>query len=528
MNGHAPLTYEEQTLLDEKRSSSSSDLDSSDISSSSSSINNDYHILPLSTPRQPPSPPIPRSLPLRTLHFLLPSFLPLCSSSSRPHKLHPTSYLDGLRGLAALFVFFCHYTYTSYVIAHGYGYIYTPPTQVDSTDPPPIHPPTSPTPNNHSLLKLPLIRLFYSGPPMVCVFFIISGYALSLKPVLLIHSRNYSSLNSTISSLVFRRAIRLFLPCAISTLFIVILVRLDLYEWTRSFAYDAKYIRNVQEIHYEKKSSFTAQLNEWAKMLFEFIHVWDWESFVGWTNIDVHLWTIPVEFRASMMLFLGLMGTSKVRVKWRYLGILGMGAFAFWSGRWEVVLFLWGWFLAEIDQTTHCKKVKGKGKGKGKGWVWGLLGWVGLYLMSQPDYGSQQTPGWIFLCRLIPSWWKQGEEYRFWQSLGSMLFVLSCGKSKGWKRCFEMRQIQYLGRISYALYLMHGPVLHTVGYAVERMVWVNLTGVETEFRYNLGFVLASLVVVPVVIWVSDFFWRGVDEPIVRFAKWVERRVSISE
>ncbi|KAK3985004.1 acyltransferase family-domain-containing protein [Cladorrhinum sp. PSN332] len=528
MNGHAPsqhtLTCEENmVLLDEKSPS--------DIESEAGRADLSSRFSPPSSSPHPTTLRQPRSLVLRTVIFLLPSFLQP-RGGSVPPRLSPTAYLDGMRGLAALFVFFCHYTYTCYVIAHGYGY-----------EPPLRPPPTTPTPNNFALLKLPFLRLFYSGPPMVCVFFVISGYALSLRPLTQIRSRQFSSLSATLSSLIFRRAIRLFLPCAVSTLLIVAMARIGLYEWTREFAYDEAYMRNVQETHFRsggKEASLRGQVAEWAGMLFEFVHVWDWEAFGGSTGIDVHLWTIPVEFRASMFVFLGVAGLSRLKAKWRFLGLAGLGLFAFRSARWEVMLFYWGVGLAEVDAGRWWmrdkpalgeekeKKRNIRGGRESKHWksFWAALSVLGLYLMSQPDYGSDETPGWVFLTGIIPGWWKDG--HRFWQSFGAMLFVLAVGRSRGWQRLFESSMVQYLGRISYAMYLMHGPVLHTVGYAIERWVWTNVTGIETLRAYNAGFALASVFVVPIVIWVSDVFWRGVDAPVVKFAKRVEGFCSISE
>jgi peptidoglycan/LPS O-acetylase OafA/YrhL len=156
--------------------------------------------------------------------------------------------------------------------------------------------------------------------------------------------------------------------------------------------------------------------------------------------------------------------------------------------------------------------------------MWTALSIVGMYLMSQPDVGGAETPGWVFLTSLIPSWWD--DEHRYWQSAGAILFVLAVGRSRGWQRFFNLDVVQYFGKISYPLYLMHGPVLHTVGYAIQRWAW-GLTGVEGS-AYAWGFALAAVFIVPVVIWVSDVFWRAVDAPVVRLAKWLEATCSISE
>lgn len=583
--------------------------------------------------------------------------------NEKPRALSTTAYLDGMRGIAAFSVFLCHYFYTCFVIAEGWGS----------------------GGSNYHFLKLPFIRLFYSGPPMVCIFFVISGYALSLKPLKLIHSassspssstpartneHSYSKLLETLSSLVFRRGLRLFLPPAISTFIIVLLLRLGVYEWNRSFASDAEFLRNVQEIHYTRFDSATEQFFDWAYAVLNFVHLWDWDAFAGSTGIDVHLWTIPVEFRASMALFLTILGTARLRTRGRIGVILGWCVFAFLWERWEMCLFWMGMVLAEVDvaresaATMENELVKMSGGGGegvlpvvqpvvlartgdvmprqqlhhqqrhpqsypnaategvssdpskvhtrsegmpsesmpstslpfshsserpsistryrsgsepllstdfsfahpfqqprprsspaitasppsliGNAILPTILLTLSLYLLSQPDINSHLTPGWIFLTSLVPHWWT--EHYRFYQSIGAVLFVSavseypSSASSRGSvtvghstpifsqylnpKAIFESSIAQYLGKISYAIYLVHGPVLHTLGYTVMKFTWTHVTGTETDRQYITGFVLASFLVVPLVVWVADIFWRGVDEPVVKFARRVEERVVV--
>jgi peptidoglycan/LPS O-acetylase OafA/YrhL len=69
------------------------------------------------------------------------------------------------------------------------------------------------------------------------------------------------------------------------------------------------------------------------------------------------------------------------------------------------------------------------------------------------------------------------------------VFIMAVGRSRGWQRFFNLTVVQYFGKISYAIYLMHGPVLHTVGYAIERWAW-GVTGIEGR-EYEGGFMLAA-------------------------------------
>ncbi|EAQ92431.1 hypothetical protein CHGG_00666 [Chaetomium globosum CBS 148.51] len=524
----------------------------------------------------------------RTLFFLLPSFIQPFLSRQRYHhhknnpplpprpttpQPGPTAYLDGMRGLAALIVFFCHFLYTSFAIAPGYGAGSV--TTAATTTPTGNHNDSNnPKPANHHyhLPLLPFIRLLFSGPPMVCVFFIISGYALSLRP--LTHAATTTTTTTTtptttqtahtaLTSLIFRRAPRLFLPAFASTLLITLLVASGVYERTRAVAADPALLRNVREPHVGFDvtdndgggggggggSVFALAVWAWAGEMARFVHVWDWREFGGSTVLDVHLWTVPVEFRCSMVLFLTLAGTLGLRRGWRLGVVAGLVVFVYCSKRWEMVLFYAGLVLAELDAARgahgHAPALpvsvpvpglmsgpssrasspspSGLKRRTAKRVMWAALSIVGLFLMSQPDERGAETPGWVLLTSLIPEWWT--DEHRYWQSAGAILFVLAVGRSRGWQRFFNLSVPQYFGKISYAIYLMHGPVIHTVGYAIEGWAW-GLTGTEGR-AYEAGFALAAVFVVPIVIWVSDVFWRAVDAPIVRFAKWLEATCSKS-
>ncbi|KAI1105332.1 acyltransferase [Jackrogersella minutella] len=455
--------------------------------------------------------------------FLLPSFVQhRCARERfRTEKLHPTAYLDGMRGLAALFVFFCHYFYTAFRIAEGWGR--------DGV--------------NHEIWRLPFIRLLYSGPSMVCIFFVVSGYALSLKPLKQARSRSFDGLSQTMTSFVFRRFFRLYLPPLISTFAVLVLLRLGVYELTRDFANDREYLHNVTEHHPVLEETLRKQLRHWMHEMYNFIHVWDWEKFGGATGYDVHLWTIPVEFRCSMLLFLVMIGTARLRTGVRFLCISVLMWFVLRSDKWEMFLFLWGMTLAELDLIRGAhepnpaqspsppitllpieKTPSVPEKRRTCNLWWTLISVPALYLMSGPDAGPEGVPGWEYLGTYIPEWFS--EKYRYYQMIGSIIFVFCTARSTTWQRFFTSPYVQYFGKISYALYLMHGPVMHTVGYMVEERAW-DYTGTE-GLAYNWGAIIAGAVNIPLVIWAADVFWRAVDAPTVRFTKWLESKLSIED
>lgn len=244
---------------------------------------------------------------------------------------------------------------------------------------------------------------------------------------------------------------------------------------------------------------------------------------------DVHLWTIPIEYRCSLFLFLVVVGTARLQTRFRFMTVLGIAWFSYRNSRWEFILFLGGMLIAEMDiirgahtpaPTLPQDEKQAPSNGRLKSLFWTLLSILGLYLLGQPDGRSEETPGWVYLSSIIPKWWDE-EPYRYWQTAGAILFVIAVSHSPTWQRFFNTSVVQYFGKISYAIYLMHGPIMHLVGYHWEKWAY-SITGVE-GYWYNAGFVLGACCCIPTVVWAADIFWRAVDIPTVKFAKWFESK-----
>jgi peptidoglycan/LPS O-acetylase OafA/YrhL len=500
------MTQEAYSVLDEKRA-----LENASQTIECPPSPRTYLREAFSNPQGALIPPGIRLLAYRLCFILLPSFVQrrITGETSKPEKLYPTSHLDGIRGLAAFFVFFCHLSYSCFIITYGFG--------------------LGEDGDNYHLLQLPIIRLFYSGPPMVSIFFIVSGYALSLKPLKQMRGQQWDSLLNTLSSSIFRRGFRLFLPTTISTFMIVLALRAGWYESTRAFADNPDMLRNIREYHPFRHYTFHDQFWDWVWTQHNFLSVWSWDVYAGSTRYDVHLWTIPTEFRSSLFLFLCLAGTARCRSYIRLATLAGIAYFVLRSDRWELMLFLSGAILAELDLARSARMLAHGEKHirmtpLRKAW-WMTVGIVALYLMSQPDEFGDETPGWIYLSSLIPPWFST--PYRWWQSLGAVLFVWAVNNAPFMQKPFNTPSVQYLGKISYALYLMHGPVIHTIGYQIEPWAW-SITGSDTEVQYKAGFLLAAAFIIPCLIWMADVFWRMVDIPCVKIARWIETKCIVED
>ncbi|KAH7153550.1 acyltransferase family-domain-containing protein [Dactylonectria macrodidyma] len=367
------------------------------------------------------------SLAARLTWFLVPRFLQsrIIREPIHPAKPGPTAYLDGIRAIAALIVYFFHFSYQSF------------------------------------------------GLTAVSIFFIISSYALSYKPIKNMRSGNVRDFSTGLSSM------------------------------SRDIATSPIYFKGFRELHTPRLPTAYEQWVEWARTVYEAFRVFSWEHWAEFRKYDLHLWTIPYEFRCSLFLFLILMGTARLRSRYR----LTTHAF--------VMCFTYA-----HSRGAHVSAPALPLEERGKGIFWHLMGVLALYLMCQPQDSGEITPGWVYLTSLIPDWW-DAVKCRYWQGVGSVLFVLTVGHSAWWQRVFNSSFAQYFGKISFSLYLMHGPVTKVIGYHFQKRAW-DITGVEGN-SYVFGFYLGAIFCVPTVIWFADVFWRAVDIPTMKFARWVKKK-----
>src|ERR1700712_4308318 len=158
-----------------------------------------------------------------TWQTIRPSFF--TPSSPNPPTLRRTSYLDGLRGFAALVVYIQHHQLWAHaaieapkVFENAYGYE-----------------------GKYFFSALPGVRTFFSGGHFaVTVFFVISGYVLSTKPLSLIQSGDYVKLGDNLASALFRRWLRLHIP-VICTTFLYITSWHAFGIWTANSEHQSNY-----------------------------------------------------------------------------------------------------------------------------------------------------------------------------------------------------------------------------------------------------------------------------------------------
>lgn len=447
---------------------------------------------------------------------LTPSFLQryVGANPPQPAKLHAIAALDGLRGWACLLVFNFHFLFTyTWKVAVGWGFAN----------------------ENFGIHQLPIVHMLISGHIMVAIFFVISGYVLSYKPLKTIRSRSFEQTFTVLASSTFRRALRLYIPSIVGLTCVFVAVRLGLYNYSWGVIKEGHTILGTNEQHPPVYKSLYKQSWDFYYTVAHLMNPFDWGLY--YNNYNPHLWTIPVELRSSMVLFLATLGTSRLTAQLRMPIVATLIWFCMRYGRWDVVLFLVGMLMAEIDlingtwekppnaaeEKPNIRLVR-SGKvlasiSRRRFWISMFV--VGLYFGSTPNIGFKWTPFYRWMWDATP--WTYPEPHRFPQTIGAALIVFSINHSPDIQKLFTNPLSQYLGKISFAFYIVHGPILHCLGYSIMPTIWA-MTGKETNFQYCFGFLIGWLICLPLSIWAGDIYWRAVDIPSVKFARWLEDRV----
>lgn len=441
----------------------------------------------------------------------------LCSNIFRPslwHSAHKrtkqtlkrTAYLDGLRGFAALLVYSIHHevwSHNPYILENAFAWD-----------------------NQYYFVCFPGIRIFFSGGHIaVAIFFVISGYVLSAKPLSLIHARDTVQLADNLSSALFRRWLRLFIP-VLGTTFI----------WMTSW--HVLKIRSSNSIAEPPEKTYADELWKWYCDFKNFSFIFTGEA---WNKYNDHTWSIAMEFRGSIVVYTALLALSRCKTNARLLCEVGLiFYFLYVVDGWFCALFIVGMLFCDLDLLTakgqlpaifsRLKPIQG--------WIYYVLLLISLYLGGVPSISNdirhlRESPGWYLLSFLKPQavydfrWF-----FRFW---AATLAMIAIPRISWLKAFFETSFCQYLGKISFGFYLVHGPVLWALGdrlYAATGRIldnhleivpgWINLFPFPRwgPFGLEINYLIPHLILLPFTLWLAEVVTKLFDEPSVKFSSWL--------
>lgn len=229
-----------------------------------------------------------------------------------------------------------------------------------------------------------------------------------------------------------------------------------------------------------------------------------------------------------MIVFLTVLGIARAKTWAKILILLGLVYWCHFNARWEPATFLTGILLAELSfQRPKYMKNPLFRDHLAPRIVWTVLFLFGVYVGSHPQKEPELAPGYQALMSYVPSWYNDNKEV-FWLAIGGPITILALEHAKFLQDMFTTRFAQYLGDISFSLYMLHFQIMCTMGHWLVPKC-MNWTGgwANGQLGFASGMTMAMLILMPVTFWASDVFSRLVDVKSVKFAKWVSEQIFTS-
>lgn len=365
---------------------------------------------------------------------------------------------DGLRGLAALSVVFTHFiaAFLPSVLRHNYPEL--------SQAPPTLSP-------TLELLSLPFPSVLYNGHFAVLLFFVLSGYVLT-KPYFL--ERDITTLKKRLWS----RYLRLNLPIAAAVVLSYLVFKLGLYFNVEAAPLSGSTFAWL-------RSQYSSDIPT-SKAVLEATY----QSIVFGSGVLLPpLWTLKVEFIGSIYLLLFYIIKPADRHILPLLALLAMIAVIHRSDAVYYAAILFGSVLNKVQLQRGC--------------AWGAFT-LGIYFAGyQADssmYAALPSAALVSTSSTLTK--------TIYNTFGAALVTAAVVSGGMGRTLLEHRIVQFLGRISFSIYLLHFIVLCSLA----SYLYVVMPRTPT----NLALILSVYVTTCIVL--SAAFERVIDRPAIAVAR----------
>jgi peptidoglycan/LPS O-acetylase OafA/YrhL len=374
-------------------------------------------------------------------------------------------YLEALRGLAALIVVFHHYLAAFYPYA-TLGGAYRPHETWERW-----------------FLATPL-GFFAAAHFAVCLFFILSGYVLSLP----FFGSTAKDDDSLLAALV-KRPFRLVGLVIASELLAFVLLKLHWYFNVEASAvtHSAPWFREW----------WMTTNDRYFRLFWDFLT----RPFEAGASYNPPLWTIRIELYGSFIVFIFLLLFRRNRLKpLAYLVALLMLHRGLYMG------FLIGVMLADFSRNCPDQMEKHT-----RSPLSPCLLVVGIFFASFPFYAGTALQGTVYVA--LPNLPLLDGGYSM---LGAILIFIGVLLGPRTQALLSWAPLQFLGRISYALYAFHFLLLGSFS------AWLFLK-LMPSLGYNSAFLWTFAVSLVILLVASHLISLWIDAPVTRLANFIGSR-----
>ena len=207
---------------------------------------------------------------------------------------------------------------------------------------------------------------------------------------------------------------------------------------------------------------------------------------------------------------------------------------------WYLAFFMAGMLLQEVEQWLDTRHVPSFPYSSAP--ILALIFLLfSMYLGGIPHCVNaaciRDNPGWFILSFLAPSIDLAYDPKWHYLLPAAVLLIMSIKRIPWLIRFFERPFSQYLGRISYSLYLVHGPVMcvfadtlyAAVGWGergsvvhscLEPLVGVLPLPSWGPLGMETAFLVPQIILIPLTFGLANFVTWSIDKPSMGFSRWL--------
>lgn len=303
------------------------------------------------------------------------------------------------------------------------------------------------------LVQYPFIRVLFQGRIGVAVFAMVTGYVCALKPIRLSHQGQQAAAAKSMGKSALRRVPRLILPAAFATFLTWVALQFGAYH-TAAYC-DSWWLRETGP---KPQPTFWRAI---CSLFNNIISTWT----AGGNYIDANQWTLLPLLLGSFWVYVFLLATVYVQPRYRMMMAMAMWLYFILANDPTFGMqFFFGVFLSDVQNHPSGNKLLNDHPRIARILCpfFLILGtFVASYPEAHPDRVSWARHLHNVLAAILPG--SARDLYpRFASGLGVQLMAIGLHFSPKMRDVLSNRAFLWLGKQSFAVYLLHGPLLRSV------------------------------------------------------------------
>lgn len=301
------------------------------------------------------------------------------------------------------------------------------------------------------VVQWPFIRVLFQGRIGVAVFAMVTGYVCALKPIRLSHQGQQAAAFKSMGKSALRRVPRLILPAAFATFLTWLACELGAYNTAAHC--DSWWIREtgpkpIPNFWRAIRSLFNNVIGTWTQ---------------GGNRYDANQWTLLPLLLGSFWVYVFMLATGYVRARYRMMMAMAMWLYFILANDPTFGMqFFFGVFLSDVQNHPNANKFLNDYPRLSR-LLCPFFLVLGTFVASYPEAHPDRV-GWSrFLHHTLAAVLPRGSEYsRFASGLGVQIMAIGLHFSPRMRDVLSNRAFLWLGKQSFAVYLLHGPLLRSV------------------------------------------------------------------